>query len=171
MSEHLGNSDGFHGAALSHLIHEGHHGDVAALFNGLFHKEAHDSEKARDIQRDVRFEAEHLRDAVHDNEVAIEKTAQATEIAVEKTGAAAILAVEKTAAAGQLFAAQNTADIRRDLAECCCEIKELVREEGTRTRELVNSLELSRVRDALADAKNELLAVRLGGGGGRVLNA
>lgn len=173
----------FHAAALSDLIHgpfvngngHGHHQDHHTIRSDHFNHALHEAEAFRDIMRDVRFEAEHQRDAIHDVEVAVEKIGQAAELAtektaaainlaVEKTGAATTLAIEKTGAAQALAAAQNTSEIRRDLASCCCEIKELVREEHNRTRELVNSLELTRVRDDLADAKQELLVARLGRG-------
>lgn len=63
----------------------------------------------------------------------------------------------------QLFAAQNAAKISAELAECCCEVKELVRAEGTSTRELIQSTETQRLRDALAAANQELLTIRIGG--------
>lgn len=186
MAEHM--DDGaFHGAALSHLIHEtGHHSNR----DGNFHEAVDRAEQSRDILFGQRFEAEHLRDAIFENGIAIEKVGQAGELATEKTaaainlavekvGAAGILVAEKTAAASQLqaaqigaaatlFAAQNHTLALAQAAECCCELKELVREEGVRTRELMNGLELTRVRDALADSKMENIVARLGG---RVINA
>lgn len=133
-------------------------------------------EQTRDIMFNQRFEGEHLRDAIFDNGVAIEKNgmgnllatekvAAAINLAVEKIGSATSLAVEKTAAASQLQAAQNHALALAQAAECCCEIKELVREEAGRTRDLINTIESNRVRDALTDAKTEILALRLGAGG------
>lgn len=133
-------------------------------------------EQTRDLLHGQRFESEHLRDAIQDVALAVEKVGAAgqltseklgaaTQLAIEKTAAASILATEKTAAAAQLFAAQNHAAALAQAAECCCEIKELVREEAGRTRDLVNTIESNRVRDALADAKSEILALRLGAGG------
>lgn len=59
-----------------------------------------------------------------------------------------------------LQAAQNTADASRQLAECCCEMKELVRAENTATREVIASNEQSRLRDALNAANQRLLLLR-----------
>lgn len=61
----------------------------------------------------------------------------------------------------QLFAAQNQAKLSAELAECCCEVKELVRAEAGATRELIKDNETQRLRDALASANQELLTIRL----------
>lgn len=63
----------------------------------------------------------------------------------------------------QLTAAQNAAKLSAELAECCCEVKELVRTEATSTRELIQSTETQRLRDALASANQELLTIKIGG--------
>lgn len=63
-----------------------------------------------------------------------------------------------------LQAAQNAADASRQLAECCCEMKELVRSENTATRELMAANEQTRLRDALSAANQSLLLLRVGGG-------
>lgn len=57
--------------------------------------------------------------------------------------AATNLAIEKTAAAGVLLATQNTAAIQAQAAECCCELRTAIAAEGTKTRELINAIQLS----------------------------
>jgi len=121
--------------------------------------------------------------ALRDLDVAVERTGRSTELAVEKLGAANQLAVEKTAAATQLAskldfantqnllisgfkdgrydAAVNTAAVQATLAECCCEIKELVREDGGKTRELIQAIDSARLAGQLTDAKNEITFLRL----------
>lgn len=105
--------------------------------------------------------------------VAIEKTAASTNLAIEKTAAATNLAIEKTAAAGMLLAvqnagasaltaAQNHALALAQAAECCCEIKELVRADGEKTRDLVSSINAANLATQLVDAKQTILALRLG---------
>lgn len=150
-------------------------------------------EQTRDLMHGQRFEAEHLRDSSHDNHVAIEKVGMtgqittekigaATALAVEKIGAASILAVEKIGSANQLqasqnFAAlqlqasQNAAALAKDMAECCCEIKELIRAEGAATREQARSIEAARHAVELVDAKNEILALKLAAGNGNGNNS
>lgn len=121
--------------------------------------------------------------AIGKGELAVEKTAAALGIAIEKTAAATQVAidnradqlanqaisnfnglnvaVEKTAAAMALAAALNTAAIQAQAAECCCEIKELVREEAGKTRELIQSIQASNLAVQLVDTKNELLAYKV----------
>lgn len=87
-----------------------------------------------------------------------------TQLDAAKNTASINLTVEKTAAAGILEAVKNASAISMQLAECCCEVKELVRGEGTATRELIQNNETTRLRDALAAANQELLTIRIGGG-------
>jgi hypothetical protein len=61
------------------------------------------------------------------------------ELAVEKIGAANVLAVEKIGATNLIA-----------LKDCCCEIKEMVMAEGTRTRELVSQIDRERLQARLA---------------------
>jgi hypothetical protein len=104
-------------------------------------------------------------------------------LTVEKTGAAGQLSTEKTAAAIQLASSlafantqnllvsgfkdshyeafQNAASIKAQIAECCCEIKELVREDGEKTRSLVSTLDNQRLALDLSDAKTEIQFLKL----------
>lgn len=103
--------------------------------------------------------------------LSIEKTAAATNLAIEKIGAAAQLAAERNShniqystmigfKDAQLQASENTALIRKDIAECCCETKELILKEACATRELMHSIDAKNQSIALVDAKNELLALK-----------
>jgi hypothetical protein len=80
-----------------------------------------DNERARDLAKDI------------------ERNGRSAELATEKTAAATILAIEKTAAAQALA-----------LQECCCEMKELVREESDKTRSLVSQIDRERLQARLA---------------------
>jgi len=58
-------------------------------------------------------------------------------------------------------AAINACDIRSQLAECCCELKEVVRNEGDKTRTLISTLDNQRLAGELSDAKNEITLLKL----------
>ena len=84
-----------------------------------------------------------------------------TLIAVEKTAAASQLSVEKTHAASQLLAVQNAAAGAKQLADCCCELKELTKEENGKTRDLISSIQLKACQDELSEYKlREAIATR-----------
>lgn len=129
------------------------------------------------------WQNEQVRDLLHADaktEIAVEKTGAANSLAIEKVGAASVLEAQKHAfalalqanliearrdmntgfAAAALAACTNTAAIQAALAECCCEIKGLIREDGEKTRGLVNNLENLRNAVALVDVKNELNALK-----------
>jgi hypothetical protein len=86
-------------------------------------------------------------------QLSIEKVAAAQMLATEKVAAAQILATEKTSAAGILLAVQNQAAALAQAAECCCEVKSLVREEAGKTRDLINAATVQGLRDALLAAQ------------------
>lgn len=147
----------------------GHHSELVGTIDR--------AEQTRDIMSGNRFESEQLRDAIADNAVAIEKIGAAGQITAEKIGAANQLAVEKVGAANtlamhqlssnlQLQACNNFAEVLKQVAGCCCEVKELIHEDGQKTRDLVNSIERDRNAVALVDAKQELLLAKLSRGNG-----
>ncbi len=72
-----------------------------------------------------------------------------------------LLNQEKIAAAAQLTAFQNQAALSKQLAECCCEQKELIRAQADETRSLVRQLDNDRTARELQDTKNELAMLRL----------
>lgn len=92
--------------------------------------------------------------AFYQESAASRAAVQANAVAIEKVAAAINLNIEKTAAASAL-----------KLSECCCEIKELIRAEGEKTRDLANAIERDRQSVLLADAKTELLIANLKGNG------
>jgi phosphoribosylformylglycinamidine (FGAM) synthase-like enzyme len=75
--------------------------------------------------------------------------------------AATQLAFATNTAAIQLEAAKNAAANLAALAECCCEIKARILENGEKTRDLINGNQSLNLAVQLADAKNEVLALRL----------
>lgn len=91
----------------------------------------------------------------------LERSVGRSELATEKIGAAVQLAVEKIGAASALAIAQNTARLEAQLAECCCEMKELVRDDGQKTRALVESIQASNLAILLQDAKFEIAALKV----------
>jgi len=115
-------------------------------------------------------------------QIAVEKTGAANELSTEKVAAALGLAnalgftntqnllvngfkdgrydaCQNTAAIQQV-AAFNAAAIQRDLAECCCEIRAAILEDGGKTRDLISSINASNLAIQLVDAKNEILALQ-----------
>lgn len=97
------------------------------------------SQHTASILAALRHEASDNTAAVQANAVAIERTAAATNLAIEKTAAAAALAH----------------------SECCCEIKTAIRDDGDKTRALVQEIERERLAGLLSDAKNDLLVERI----------
>lgn len=61
----------------------------------------------------------------------------------------------------QLVAMQNKCDLAEKIAECCCEQKELVREQANLTRELIRHNDAERLRDSYRDVKEELIALKM----------
>lgn len=61
----------------------------------------------------------------------------------------------------QLTAEINKAALQAQIAECCCENKELIRSESDKTRELMFKLDEQNLRDKLRKAEEELTALRI----------
>lgn len=61
----------------------------------------------------------------------------------------------------QLIAMQNKADLSAQIAECCCENKQLIMERSNHTDELIRKLDEQRVRDELAKTREELIALKI----------
>lgn len=53
------------------------------------------------------------------------------------------------------------ADSNYRMADCCCQIKNIVHEENEKTRGLIQQNEIQKLRDELQDVKNEQLATGL----------
>jgi hypothetical protein len=132
--------------------------------------------------------------AIGDSITATEKTGAATALAAEKIGAAGILETAKTtsalhvqianaaaasaammaqnqqaammyantnASAGILFASQNQATLAAQLAECCCTLSKEIAD----IKSTILSVDASRIRDDLNEARAELLAAKYATGG------
>jgi hypothetical protein len=80
--------------------------------------------------------------------------------------AAVQLEAAKNYSAIQLEAKQNKFELSRQLADCCCEMKEKLIETASATQQLIRDQENNRLRDSLAAANNENLYLRLNGGSG-----
>lgn len=70
----------------------------------------------------------------------------ATNLAIQVASSAALVEAVKNAGAAALTAATNTAAIQAAIAACCCEQKELTREEAGKTRDLINQNERERLQ-------------------------
>ncbi len=68
---------------------------------------------------------------------------------------------DKNTAAIQLEAFRHKEDLARQIAECCCEQKELTRAMANDTQQLVRELDKERIRDELAKTREELIALRV----------
>lgn len=79
-------------------------------------------------------------------------------VQAEKNTAQLGVQAEKLGAAQILEATKNAAAISKQLAECCCELKELVREDGDKTRALLNANLIQDLRDRAAKAETALVA-------------
>jgi uncharacterized protein YpuA (DUF1002 family) len=99
------------------------------------------------------------------------KNAAATQIAQAKDAAATQVLLQTKSDAQTLFLAQNFAtsnalvnerfkDTDARLAECCCELKSLIKDDGEKTRDLVNSIQASNLALSLADAKAEIIVLK-----------
>lgn len=64
----------------------------------------------------------------------------------------------------ELEMCKQHADLAAKLAECCCEVKELVRAENSATRELMQSQELDNANRRASEAQNELNLLKIQAG-------
>ena len=105
-------------------------------------------------------------DHAHRIDVNVHQTAAATQVAIERTATANALAIERLSGGLCLQAANNHAAMLSKLAECCCEIKQKIDDEGHATRELINSIEADRLRTENNQLQARLLALEIRGNGG-----
>ncbi len=116
---------------------------LAGEFRGLAVQSA--SFEAR-LQKDRTDAAEWDNERHRDLAKDVERNGRSAELATEKTAAATILAIEKTAAATALA----IRDARAEAEKCCCEMKELVREQAGQTRDLISQIDRERLQARLA---------------------
>jgi hypothetical protein len=69
--------------------------------------------------------------------------------------------MNKQFALATLAASQNAAKIQADVQECCCEVKAVVNSTASVTQGFIQASEANRVRDELANARQENLFLRL----------
>lgn len=86
------------------------------------------------------------------------KNAAALAVQADKNWSATNLQAQVNSAASTLLATQIAAQAAKEAAECCCELKERIGEEGQKTRDLINSIQASDLRDRAAKAENALSA-------------
>ena len=72
------------------------------------------------------------------------------------------LQAAKNAADIQLEALKNKNSISAQLAECCCELKQIVQSAAQTTQQVIQEIENNRIRDALSAINTENLITRLG---------
>jgi len=72
------------------------------------------------------------------------------------------LQAAKNVADIQLEALKNKNTISAQLAECCCELKQIVQNSAQTTQQVIQEIENNRIRDALAAINTENLINRLG---------
>ena len=89
------------------------------------------------------------------------KDTAAIQLEAAKNTAAIQLEASKNKCSIELDAAKHAAEIAKQLAECCCEMKELVIEKTNGTDDLIRKLDEQRVRDELAKTREELMALKI----------
>jgi hypothetical protein len=101
------------------------------------------------------------------HEVQAEKLAAASLVNSLTLNSATNVLIQTKADAATMFAAQNAAAIAAQVAQCCCAMKETVRDDGDKTRGAIDDLEerINNINDlqnavALVDAKNEVTLLK-----------
>lgn len=87
------------------------------------------------------------------------KNASLLQIQADKNFYALSVENVKNASAAQLEAQKNAAAIAMQVAECCCELKQLVTSEGVSTRGLIESNEKARLQAQIVELTARLLRV------------
>lgn len=86
------------------------------------------------------------------------KNANSAAVQADKNWAATNLQAQVNSAASVLLATQIAAQAAKEAAECCCELKEKIGDEGQKTRDLINSIQASDLRDRATKAESALSA-------------
>lgn len=68
---------------------------------------------------------------------------------------------DKNTAAIQLEAFRHKEELARQIAECCCEQKELTREKANETQQLLRDFDKERIKDERDKLREELIALRV----------
>jgi hypothetical protein len=104
-----------------------------------------------------------LQAATHYGSLQLEasKNAAAIQLQAALISKESLLEQSKWFALAEKTAMVNKCELADKLAECCCEIKEVVVKTATATQDLIQAGEATRVRDALAAATTENAILRL----------
>lgn len=110
--------------------------------------------QAKDLQKDILQEACDTREVVKDKAQILERQASDQFAVVTRQAA-------ENACKTEIMILKSENAVSKQLAECCCELKELVREKADETDMLIRKLDSDRLRDQLREAQEELNLVRL----------
>ena len=83
------------------------------------------------------------------------------ELDINKVKAHLEFQASENTAALQLEAVKNKSSLSAQLAECCCELKQIVTSSAQETQKVLQEIENNRIRDALASANTENLIARM----------
>lgn len=124
--------------------------------------------EGQNLQKDVLIQACETREVIKDRAHVLERQssdnfAVITRQAAENTAKIELQGFKHTADLKEL-ANQRAFEAQKQMSDCCCEIKELVRAKADQTDELIRKLDTDRIRDQLNDAKNEIIALKVRGG-------
>lgn len=89
------------------------------------------------------------------------KDTAAIQLEAAKNFGALQLQASQNKCAIELDAAKHAAILAAQLAECCCEQKELTRQQAGETRDLINANEKERLKDERDKFREELIALRV----------
>lgn len=120
------------------------------------------------LEKDILIQACETREIIKDRAHVLERQASdnfavVTRQAAENSSKIELLGFKHTADIKEL-ANQRAFEAQKQMSDCCCEIKELVRAKADQTDELIRKLDTDRIRDQLNDAKNEIIALKIRGG-------
>lgn len=86
------------------------------------------------------------------------KNSNSIMVQAQTFSAALGLQAQTIGSASALLAQQNAAAAAAQLAECCCELRESIKADGEKTRDLVSDIEHDRLRDKAQKAESMLAA-------------
>ena len=142
--------------------HHGHHNYGISNKDQLFATSIDAGERTRDVLNAIYNSIVATEKTGAANQITSEKIGAAAELTAERIGSANLVAIEKIGAANTLATQLGFKDLAMQLAECCCDVKKEVAD----VKATVLAVDAHRIRDDLAEARAELLALRVRGGGG-----
>lgn len=103
----------------------------------------------------------HVNDKLCNLELNQAKDTAAIQLEAAKNYAAIQLEASKNKCSIELDAAKHAAILAAQIAECCCEQKELTREKADETQRLILKVDEQNLRDKLRKSEEEVIALRL----------